>query len=44
MRFGAFERRPAFESYTSRIMARPAAVRALEIDDALLAAAKKSGS
>ncbi|HEY0138789.1 MAG TPA: glutathione S-transferase family protein [Nannocystis sp.] len=44
MRFGSFERRPAFESYTSRLMARPAAVRAQEIDDALLAAAKKSAS
>jgi glutathione S-transferase len=36
MQFGTLERRPAFERYTARIMARPAAVRAREIDDALL--------
>jgi glutathione S-transferase len=44
MHFGSFERRPAFESYTGRLVSRPAAVRAREIDDALLAAAKKSAS
>jgi glutathione S-transferase len=36
MRFGAVEKRPAFESYWQRISARPAAVRARQIDDALL--------
>ena len=34
--FGTFEKRPAFERYLARIMARPAAVRAREIDDALM--------
>ena len=33
--FGAIERRPAFERYFERISARPAAVRARQIDDAL---------
>lgn len=37
MRFGTFEKRPAFESYVGRLFGRPAAVRAREIDDALLA-------
>ncbi|MBV9748503.1 MAG: glutathione S-transferase family protein [Acetobacteraceae bacterium] len=36
--FGTIEKRPAFEHYWSRISARPAAVRAREIDDALIAA------
>jgi len=36
MQFGTFERRPAFERYAAGIMARPAAVRARAIDDALL--------
>jgi glutathione S-transferase len=35
--FGSIPRRPAFEAYASRVSARPAAVRAREIDDALLA-------
>ena len=35
MSFGAIERRPAFERYFERISARPAAVRARQIDDAL---------
>lgn len=34
MQFGAIEKRPAFEAYWSRISARPAAVRAREIDEA----------
>ena len=34
--FGTLEKRPALESYWERISARPAAVRAREIDDALL--------
>ncbi len=33
--FGLIEKRPGFLSYLERIMARPAAVRAREIDDAL---------
>jgi len=40
MQFGTFEPRPAFQSYVARIYGRPAAVRAREIDDALLAKAK----
>jgi glutathione S-transferase len=36
MMFGALEKRPAFETYWSRIKDRPAAIRAREIDDALL--------
>jgi glutathione S-transferase len=34
--FGSIERRPAFVEYGARTAARPAAVRAREIDDALL--------
>ena len=37
MQFGAIERRPAFEAYWARVSTRPAAVRARQIDDALLA-------
>ena len=37
MQFGAIEKRPAFEQYWQRISARPAALRAKEIDDALAA-------
>jgi len=36
--FGSFEKRPAFEAYAARITSRPAAVRAREIDDRLIAA------
>ncbi len=36
MRFGTIEKRPAFEAYWARIADRPAAVRARQIDDALL--------
>jgi glutathione S-transferase len=36
LRFGTFERRPAFERYVERITQRPAAVRARGIDDALM--------
>ena len=39
MQFGSFDKRPAFEAYWERISSRPAAVRAREIDDALIAAA-----
>jgi glutathione S-transferase len=35
--FGTIEKRPAFERYWSRLSARPAALRAKEIDDALAA-------
>jgi glutathione S-transferase len=35
MQFGTLEKRPAFEQYWRRLSARPAAVRAKEIDDAL---------
>ncbi len=41
MQFGTIDRRPAFEAYVSRLINRPAAARAREIDDALIAAAKK---
>lgn len=37
MMFGTLEKRPAFEAYWSRISSRPAAIRAQEIDDALVA-------
>jgi glutathione S-transferase len=37
LRFGSMEKRPAFERYYARISSRPAAVRAAEIDDALIA-------
>jgi glutathione S-transferase len=42
MQFGSLEKRPAFERYWARISARPAAVRANEIDDALIAAKASS--
>jgi len=35
LQFGMIEKRPAFEQYVARIMARPAAIRAKQIDDAL---------
>ena len=37
MQFGVIEKRPAFERYCQRLSARPAALRAKEIDDALAA-------
>ena len=37
MQFGAIEKRPVFEAYVAKLQARPAAVRANQIDDALLA-------
>lgn len=37
MMFGTLEKRPAFEAYWQRIASRPAAIRAREIDDALVA-------
>jgi glutathione S-transferase len=36
MMFGTLEKRPAFEAYFARIASRPAAIRAREIDDALM--------
>jgi glutathione S-transferase len=36
LRFGSIDKRPAFERYWQRVSARPAAVRAIEIDDALI--------
>ena len=38
MRFGTFPRLPSLERYWERISTRPAAIRAREIDDALVAA------
>jgi glutathione S-transferase len=38
MQFGTIEKRPAFERYWQRLAERPAAVRAKEIDDALVPA------
>lgn len=38
MGFGTIEKRPAFERYWDRLKTRPAAIRAAEIDDALVAA------
>ena len=44
MHFGTIERRPALERYWERISSRPAAVRAREIDDGLIAEQKAAGS
>lgn len=41
LQFGTIEKRPGIEAYVGRIFVRPAAIRAREIDDALIAAAKK---
>jgi glutathione S-transferase len=41
LQFGTIEKRPAFEAYGARIAARPAARRAAEIDDALIARMQK---
>jgi glutathione S-transferase len=38
LQFGSIQKRPAFERYWARISARPAAARARQIDDALIAA------
>jgi glutathione S-transferase len=38
MMFGTIEKRPAFEAYVGRLLSRPAAVRAREMDDALVPA------
>jgi glutathione S-transferase len=42
MQFGTIEKRPALEAYYGRISARPAAVRASEIDNELIAKMKKA--
>ena len=42
MGFGMLEKRPAFEEYVARLKSRPAAKRAVEIDDALVEKLKKS--
>ena len=41
MGFGTIEKRPAFEAYVAPLKTRPAAIRAAEIDDALVAVAKQ---
>jgi glutathione S-transferase len=43
MQFGTLEKRPAFETYFGRLVQRPAAKRAREIDDGLMAQAQKAG-
>ena len=43
LQFGSIEKRLAFEAYWNRISNRPAAVRAREIDDALIAAQTTTG-
>jgi glutathione S-transferase len=40
MQFGTLEKRPAFERYAQRVNARPAAIRARALDDALVAEQK----
>ncbi len=42
MQFGTLEKRPAFEAYFDRLAARPAAKRAVEIDDKLIAEMQKA--
>jgi glutathione S-transferase len=42
--FGSIEKRPAFEQYWERIGMRPAALRAREIDDALIAQHKQTST
>jgi len=44
VQFGTLGKRPAFEPYWTRISSRPAAVRAREIDDALIAAQPPAAS
>jgi glutathione S-transferase len=43
MAFGTIDKRPAFERYWTLVGARPAAMRAREIDDKLAAARRKTG-
>jgi glutathione S-transferase len=44
MQFGSIEKRPAFERYWQRISSRPAALRARQIDDALVAERQRAKS
>jgi glutathione S-transferase len=44
MRFDMIDKRPAFERYVEALVARPAAVRAREIDDALVAEREKAAA
>jgi glutathione S-transferase len=44
MQFGTIEKRPAFERYFERLSARPAALRAREIDEALTASNRPPAS
>jgi glutathione S-transferase len=44
VQFGTLEKRPAFTPYMERIFSRPAALRAREIDDALIAQQKQPGA
>lgn len=44
MEFGTIEKRPAFERYWARMGARPAAVRATEIDDGLMGEQKEAAA
>jgi glutathione S-transferase len=43
MVFGAIDKRPAFERYWGLVSARPAAQRARDIDDKLVAEQRKAG-
>jgi glutathione S-transferase len=43
LQFGTLEKRPAFEEYAGRVLSRPAALRAREIDDGLIAQQQKAG-
>jgi len=43
MQFGTLEKRPAFQRYWDHISARPAAARARQIDDALVAERQRGG-
>ena len=43
LQFGTIEKRPAFEAYGARLAARPAALRAKQIDDELMAQMQKAG-
>jgi glutathione S-transferase len=44
MQFGTLEKRPAYEAYAARLHMRPAAVRARELDDALIQPQQQSSS
>jgi glutathione S-transferase len=43
MQFGTLDKRPAFERYAERVSSRPAAIRAREIDDTLIAERNPAG-